>query len=271
MTNAQRIIKYIAICLAVLLIISIVCGIIGAVSFLKVFFSGDQVSDTTRRYEITENIDSLKIIVSAAELTIKEGEIFAVESNLKNLTVKESGGTLTVKEAKSLAGIYKGAVLTVYVPAGTVFRNVDIKTGAGKLTVDALSSTDLTLELGAGAVDIGTLAATASAEIEGGAGKLTVGGGLLKNLDLSMGVGQLNLTSSFSGECELELGVGQSNITVIGNKADYSLDIDKGVGDVTVDGEKFSDRGSSGNGKNSIEIDGGVGDINVTFIEGAVK
>ena len=71
-------------------------------------------------------------------------------------------------------GSYENAVLTIYVPVGTVFENVNITTGAGRLTVDNLSAETIDFELGAGEVSIGSLVATKSADIEGGAGRITV-------------------------------------------------------------------------------------------------
>ena len=79
--------------------------------------------------------------------------------------------------------------------------------------------------------------------------------------------GELNLTSAFSGECKLDMGVGESNITLIGNKDDYKLDLEKGLGSITVDGKDVSDFGSSGNGTNKVDISGGIGAINVRFEE----
>jgi hypothetical protein len=63
----------------------------------------------------------------------------------------------------------------------------------------------------------------------------------------------------------LDLGVGESNITLLGSKEDYKLDLEKGIGNITVDGKNVTDYGSSGNGRNTVEISGGVGAINVVF------
>ena len=195
----------------------------------------------------------------------------SVESNLKHLKVEEEGGLLTIQETKIFTGTYSGAVLTVYVPAGTLFDNVNFTTGASRLTIGNLSSGTLDFELGAGDVSIDSLVATKSADIDGGAGRITITGGALKDLDLDMGVGQLNLTSALTGNCQLDLGVGESNITLIGSKENYKLDLEKGLGNISIDGVNVSDYGSSGNSTNKVEIDGGVGSINVEFKESESK
>ena len=80
-----------------------------------------------------------------------------------------------------------------------------------------------------------------------------------------MGLGQLNLTSALTGDCNLDSGVGEMNVTLLGSKDDYELDIEKGIGNITVDGKNVTDFGSSGNGANEVDIHGGVGAINVCF------
>lgn len=267
MTTLQKVIKYLAIAFAIFLTVSIIGGILGAVGLFGGLFSGEAVSDEVTAYSLTAQIRNLDIQINAADLYIKEGDTFSVESNLKHLKVEENNGLLTIQETKIFAGVYTDAVLTVYVPAGTVFDNIKLTTGAGRLTVGKLSSETLNFEFGAGDVSIDSLVAMKSADIEGGAGRITIAGGALKDLELEMGVGQLNLTSALSGNCQLDLGVGESNIMLMGDKEDYELDLEKGIGSISIDGKNVSDYGSSGNGTNKVEINGGVGSINVRFTD----
>ena len=180
--------------------------------------------------------------------------------------IRPISGVLPMAIAAKRAGFE-----TLYVPADTVFEKADITTGAGRLTVDNLSAATMNFELGAGEVKIDTLIATTAVDIEGGAGKITISGGALHNLDLEMGVGQFNLTSALTGECDFDLGVGESNITVIGNKDDYKLDMEKGIGNITVDGASVSNIRVQGKGNNSIEVSGGIGAINLKFKESDAK
>ena len=199
MTTLQKAIKYLAMVFAVFLAVSIIGGILGAVGLIGGLFSGDAILEDVKTYSVAAEIRNLDIEINAADLSIKEGEAFSVECNLKHLKVEEHSGRLTIRETKKFTGTYSGAVLTVYVPAGTVFDNVNLTTGAGRLTIGHLSAGTLDFELGAGDVSIDDLIATREADIEGGAGRITIADGALKNLNLEMGVGQLNLTSALSG------------------------------------------------------------------------
>ena len=265
MTALQKVIKYLAVAFAIFLTVSIIGGILSAVGLLGGLFSSDTAIEDTKTYSVGAGIRILDVEINAADLSIKEGESFSVESNLKNLKVEEKGGLLTIRETRKFAGTYTGAVLTIYVPAGTVFDHVNLTTGAGRVTADRLTSDTLDFELGAGDVAITSLVAISSANIEGGAGRITISDGALEDLDLEMGVGQLNLTAALTGDCQLDLGVGESNITLIGDKDDYKLDLEKGIGSISVDGKNVSDYGNSGNGKNTVEINGGIGSIHIRF------
>ena len=274
MNTLQKVIKYLALAFAIFLTVSIVGGILSAVGLLGSLFSDDDedwgdVIGETKTYTVSSEISDLNIQINAADFYIKEGNGFSVESNLKNLEIDEKNGCLILMDLTKIkfngSNAYENAVLTIYVPVGTVFDNVNIKTGAGRFTVDSLSAATIGFELGAGDVTISKLIAEKSANIEGGAGRITISDGAIKNLDLEMGLGQLNLTSALTGDCNLDSGVGEMNVTLLGSKDDYELDIEKGIGNITVDGKNVTDFGSSGNGANEVDIHGGVGAINVRF------
>lgn len=265
MNATQKAIKYLAIALAVLLIVSIVNGIVGILRAFDYFFSNDTDTKDATVYTVSSAIHTVEMEIGGAEVRIEQGDSFSVVSNLKGLTVKENRGVLTVKEKKLAAKISHGAFVTLYLPADTVLEHTDITTGAGSLTVEHLKTETLRWVLGAGMAEADCLTVTRSAEIHGGAGKITVLDGSIHHLDLEMGIGQLNLRAALPGEAELSLGIGESNITVIGEKDDYRLDIEKGLGEITLDGVSVGNVEKYGDGDDRIEIQGGIGSVNLSF------
>ena len=241
---------------ALLIIVSLVSGLLG--------FGGPAVGEN-KTYEVTGEIKTLEVEIGAADFRIVKGEGFLVESNLKRLTFRQSGDELILTEKSVGNKNYNGAFLTIYIPEGTVFTEIDITTGAGRFTADVLSAEKLEMEFGAGEVSIGELNATREADIEGGAGQITIGGGSLNDLNFDMGVGELNITSLITGNSELNLGVGEVKITLIGGREDYTVELNKGLGSIRFDGESISTGKTVGNGKNSLQIDGGIGSIEVSF------
>lgn len=264
MTGFQKLIKYGAIALAAVLVVSILSGIFSAVGVLGVLFEGKGVAQDVTDYAVSQNITALDISIGAADLTVETADRFYVKSNLKNIKVTEENGALCIREKDSFATSYNGAVLTVGIPEGFHFTSIRMETGAGVFEADFLSAEVVSLELGAGSVKIGQLYATQKAEIEGGAGELTVGGGSIRNLDLDMGVGQLKLTAALPGDSQLDMGVGEANLKLLGTQEEYRIEIEKGIGQVTVDGASV-DGGVYGSGVNDVEISGGVGAIHIDF------
>ena len=267
MSTTQKIIKYLAIALAIFLLVGIIEGFLGVLGALGRLFSNDTVEKDIKSYTISSEIHSLELQIGAAELRIEEGDCFSVTSNLKNLTVKESQGVLKIKERGTVYKSYLGAVMTVYIPKDALLENVDITTGAGRVTVTQLSAERLHWVLGAGQAEVQNLTVTRSADIHGGTGEITISDGALRDLELEMGIGQLNLCAALTGESELSLGIGESNITVIGDKNDYQLDIEKGLGEMTLDGMSIGNIKEYGNGIHSIEISGGIGAVYISFAQ----
>lgn len=266
MTLWQKLIKYLAIAFAMLLIVSIIGGIVGTLSSVSFVFGDKDVLDELQTYSVNSDIKELDIDISAAEFVVKTGDEFCVKSNHKYITVEEKSDRLVISEKKRFLGSYSGKVcLELYVPEGTVFEKANISTGAGRVTIETLSTEVLTLNLGAGEVKIDFLNAAERAKIDGGAGSITISDGDLRNLDLDMGVGELKLTSKLSGNSDLDFGVGETELVLLGAADDYKIKLDKGVGEAKIDGESISNGGVYGTGENTVDVDGGVGAIKITF------
>ena len=268
MTIVQNIIIYLAMAFAIFLSVSIITGICSALFSVAYFFSGNKSDEITNEFEVGSNIASLSINISAAELDIKTGEKFGVETNHKYLKCEEKGDILKISETRSLLAVHpNGMKVIVTVPKEILFDYVDINTGAGSVEIDELSANMLNIELGAGELIASRLNAANKAEIDGGAGSITISDGHLNNAEIDMGVGEFNLTGELLGKSSIDYGIGETNIELLGTDDDYKIELDKGIGEAMLDGRQMSDDSVYGAGKNHIEIDGGVGELNITFKE----
>ena len=104
-----------------------------------------------------------------------------------------------------------------------------------------------------------------NADIDGGAGKITINSSTLNNLDMDAGVGEVEIEANITGDSEINCGVGEVNITLLGNKDDYSIRTEKGIGSIKINNENQESNSVYGNGSNKIELEGGVGSISVSF------
>lgn len=254
--DAERFLMYVGVGLALILCV---------VSLISGLGSGSSAVGEDRTYEVEGEVLSLEVEIGAADFRIEKGEEFFVESNLKRLTFRQIGDKLVLRESSFGNKKYNGAYLTIYIPDGTVFDEIDITTGAGKFAAETLLAEKVSLELGAGEVNIGELIATREAKIEGGAGAITIDGGSLKNPSFEMGVGEFRLITAIIGEGKFDLGIGEANMTLIGGRENYTVEINKGIGDISFDGDSIPGGKTIGNGQNHIEINGGIGAIKVEF------
>lgn len=265
----QTIVKYGAIVLAVILIVNIAIwglrlfGVILGVASLGTY-------DEARIYNFAaDSIDSLDIDIAAAHFTLRAdpGDKIIVKSNIKNLTAKESGSTLKVKERQGLFTVTESdAFVEIIYPIGLAFDKADITSGAGKLEISSLTVKEFDLELGAGDTSIDQLTVTKEADIEGGAGNLSFTRTEITDLDLEMGVGRLSFNVILNGKNQISLGIGEAILDFYDDAERYYFDVEKGIGEIeyygTDDGNFRRD-----NQETSVKIEGGIGKITVRFFD----
>ena len=140
-----------------------------------------------------------------------------------------------------------------------------IQTGAGKINIEKLNTQSLYLELGAGDVYIENVIATGETKIDGGVGKTELKSCEINNLKANLGMGEFTFSGKLTGKSKIDSGVGAINIDLIDNKNNYKIDVSKGLGNVTLDGQKLETDRVYGIGENYLDIDGGIGEIKIDF------
>ena len=85
----------------------------------------------------------------------------------------------------------------------------------------------------------------------------------INNLKADLGIGEFNFKGKLIGNTKIDLGVGAINIKLINSKDEYKIDMSKGIGSVTLDGQKIETDRVYGAGENYLDIDGGLGEIKV--------
>ena len=271
MTSAQKIIKYLALCLATFLVFLIISSLLG------VFYSVSKILDIQKDNEVTmgkmstvnfktDDISSLDINLLFTNLIIKQGDVLHVETNNEKVHFDEDNNSLKIKEdSRSRLSQNNKGNLILYLPKNSQFKTVKIQAGAGKIQIENLVTDFLSLELGAGETSIQRLNVSENCKIESGAGKVSLLDGRIKNLDLDLGVGKFELTSSLLGSNKINAGIGSLELNLLGNKKDYLIKADKGIGTIHVDEAVVSGDSTIGTGENTIKIDGGIGNIDVSF------
>lgn len=276
MTTAQKVIKYIATAFAVFLIITIISAILsGGYALLNAFgLIHTNNNIVTEDLKVISNevkeISTLKLDLSFTNLEIKTGDNFKVETNNSKITFTNNNGSVKIKEENNnwLTNNNRVSNLIIYLPEDMIsLDETKIETGAGNINIERLNTQSLYLELGAGDVKIENLTVTEEAKIDGGVGRTELKSCKINSLKANLGMGEFVFNGILTGKSEIDSGVGAINIDLIDNKKNYKIDVSKGLGNVTLDGQKLEMDKVYGTGENYLDIDGGIGEIKINFKE----
>lgn len=265
MNGFSKIVKYLAIALAILLIYGIIKFGYSLIKLGFNIFNDENIIIDTTETKLENDINIIDVDIKATNLEIKKGNELLVETNNKNIEIEQKNNKLYIKERKYnflSKNINKGKVV-IYIPNETIFDNVTIDTGAGQINVEYLKSQIIDLDLGAGKLVIDNIDILEKMKIDGGAGEIIIKNGTIKNLNLDMGVGNLELTANLIGNNEIDAGVGKIEANLTGSN--YDINIDDCLGSKSINNEKISNL-TTGNGANKLNIDGGVGNITVSTL-----
>lgn len=160
-------------------------------------------------------------------------EIEVRQEGIKNFSSRMDGDTLEISGGKGLSFGGKEGVITIIVPQGTVFEEVDLSIGAGQADVDGLCAKEVSVDVGAGQVKFSFLD--------------------IKHFDAETDAGQIiahfvesEEAYNYNAECSIgEIQIGNSSIGGLGGKknvsipeADRYLDLECGVGQIIVSFEE---------------------------------
>lgn len=275
MTTAQKVIKYIALGFATFLIVTIISAILsGGYALLRAFgliyVDKNIVTEELKviSSEVKE-ISTLKIDLSCTNLDVKIGDNFKVETNNSKITFTNDNGSVKIKEEnRNWLNNNKESNLIIYIPRDMIaIDETKIETGAGKINIEKLNTQSLYLELGAGDVYIKNLTVTKEAKIDGGLGRTELKSCEINNLKANLGMGDFVFNGKLTGKNEIDSGVGAIDIDLMDNKGNYKINVSKGLGNVTLDGQKLEMDRVYGTGENYLDVDGGIGEIKIEFKE----
>ena len=263
MTKFQKIIKYFAISLAVLLIVSIFYTLVNIIS--SIF--GISIKSENAEYiirDIKNDVIELDVDIESAKITFKNDSSFKVEST-NNVKINDNGKKLTIKERNFLFNDTNEEII-IYLPISKQFNEVSIDAGCSDVFIENLITNKLDLDIGAGKVESKSLNVSGNASLDTGAGQINVNGALINNLDLDMGIGEVIINGTLTGMTDIDAGVGKLDINLNEFINNYSFQIQKGVGEIYINGKIIKDNYIYGVGGNTINIDGGIGEININTL-----
>ena len=206
--------------------------------------------------------------LAVTELRVEPGEDYSmtiVEGAGKSFSYKVENSTLLLKEEESKP-IHdtESSQIVITVPEDAYLGEIEIQQGVGEIVIRDLTFRELDISAGIGNTELEHLSVE-SLTIEGGMGNIK-GRNLKvsKELDLDNGVGTVDLAGDFCGEIELDNGVGKMEISFERSQKNYYVEIENGLGDLTIHGDGAIGGKSS---VNQIAGSNGIGSMTLNFYE----
>ncbi len=268
MNTANKIVKYLGYAVAISLIVGIFSAI--AAIFTGGFTNHADVSDEIINLKKDESKLVLDIAANRAKITVKEGDELGASSNSDKTKIEKNANQLTVRSEKSAPWWDEEDNIDVTIPRGMKFDAVSIVVGAGGVNVENLVTKFLAMDTGASKVVIENIITSDNTKINGGVGEFTIKNGSLKNLDLNLGIGSSSITAALFGNSDIDSGIGETKVTLLGGKDIYTVNAEKGIGDVKIDDVSVGNDEKVGTGSNYVHVSGGIGAVNVKFGEANV-
>lgn len=165
-----------------------------------------------------EEIDKLELDIGASILEIKyeDAEQYQVQvrqSKRGYIYCEEGGSVLSIESGIETSGINigkeKANKITLTIPKDAELREIELTLGAGTCTGDKLWADVISVEVGAGNLDIDELKAK-------------------KIMELSVGAGNIEVDKIEAGQLELECEAGRCYVKKVATKDDIDLSCDAG-------------------------------------------
>lgn len=248
MNTTQQVVKYCAIAFAIFLIMSIFSGIFYGIYGL--FTLGDGFISNQNVEEKCQSAEEhcLQVSLAASNLTIKTGDSLKVDTKNDKINTTIDGNRLIITEkGRHLFDSYDNRDITLYLPEGATYDKIYISGGAGNINIDTLRAKDLEMSLGVGGTEINIL------EVE--------------DAKISTGIGDTKINTLEVKDAKISAGIGETSVGLKSKAEEYSIEVSKGIGSITLNGSSVSDDDTIGSGSRKLDISGGIGAIKITTAE----
>jgi len=247
---------------------------------------GDNDLKNYETYDFTQtytNITEFDIQASINSVILAEGTEFRV--SMKNVSthckVYEDNGVLTIEDTsysgrsflswvgdlldgKGLSSL-RGGTITITYPKGFVAESCSIEAGTGSVQMSNFQANELDIEAGTGSITGDTIIA-GYMDLECGTGSVDFENSSFAGTDIEAGTGSIKINGKMTGQNTIECGVGSVYLGLVDSQESYKLDLDKGLGSITLDGSSYSSiNTSTPTAANSLSIEGGIGSVTIDF------
>lgn len=236
----------------------------------------DTVLDDYKEFAAA-SVKKMVLDVDAAEIMFTESEkndtiyvMLEAYGRVKKYECSQDGDILKISCTVNKNSWNKVPQLTVSLPEGITFDDVDISIGASEVQSehDSISCNYLTMTIGAGEFDGQGFYVSEKAIFKLGVGELSLEGGKYNELQLDCGIGEMNFSGEVTGDISAKCGVGEINMWLNADEEDYNYDVKCGLGEIEINDIVYSNISGSRKVKNegavkTLKADCGTGEIEI--------
>ena len=223
-------------------------------------------------------ITGLNLNLGAGSFTIEEketddGQIELTVSGIGVCDYFTKGKTLYVSGFKGISGIANTAIankITLEVPKGMAFENVELEAGAGLMEISGLEAVEMNAVIGAGELVLQGITAQ-EFESEIGAGRLQAEEMDVLNADISLSMGECVYNGFIRGDLNAECDMGNMELKLSGKQEEHNFDIECAAGNIDMAGYQMTaltaEREIDNGAESDYEISCNMGNISIDFEE----
>lgn len=225
-----------------------------------------------------DGIRKLDLTLGAGSFVIKEKD---GDDGMIDIYVQGRGGCdYLLKEDTFYVEGFKGLktvgsdlsenVITLVIPSGMEFEEIDVEVGAGVMEINGLRTREIDANIGAGELLMnGTETGDFSAEV--GVGRIEASHMVSGDVSLMVSMGEGLYEGTVSGNIDLECDMGNLVVSLNEKEEDFNYQIECGVGVVSIGGSEFSglatERKVDHGAYRECDVECSVGNIDIKFQE----
>lgn len=265
-------------------------GVTAGDNFFRGLFGGDDVSydigdvsmfdsdheilnGKVEKYCPGSDVHNLMIEVGGCQFETKSSDDAFIYLEVKNANKFQGyveDGTLYIKTTAEAVNWSKvnDCKITLYLPDGYRFDEVDIELGAGEMKLKRLYAGEASLNVGAGQITVDGIQSQ-EVKITIGAGDVKLEGMEITELEAEVGLGEFEADGSINGSAQVKCSMGNVEMKLNGEEKAFNYRLEGSMGNIDL-GKKnysgFSNEVVLDNGADKeMQVECSMGNISIRF------
>ena len=216
-------------------------------------FDKDEAIESGNIERTFEHINALHVEIGGCALEILDSEndsVRVVTENVGKFQAYQKGNELRITSTRKAKENAENSRITLYLPAGYSWQEVDLEVGAGQIQAESLKINEL--------------------DITVGAGEIRLSGMEVGSLGAEVGVGNFVAQGIVTRSIEAECAMGNLELQLAGSRTDYDYELQCVAGNIKIGEEQYGggvakeQKINNGAGRR-VDLECSMGNITVTF------